>query len=166
MLNRRLDERLESRVRHLFKRVQALRIAREKEALQQSVIFIGDQFQTGLDALVSETNRAVRDGFTESELDRVKADVLRSLEGAFDERDKTNSDTYAAEYLELSRWMSRFRIEMELEVTQSFVGDISLQEINAMTRFAQESSRVALFSGPERIGVAVRKRFGGGYKTG
>ena len=158
MLNRRLDERArESSPPFVQASAGITRIAREKEALQQSVIFIGDQFQTGLDALFSETNRAVRDGFTESELDRVKADVLRSLEGAFDERDKTNSDTYAAEYTRAFTVDEPIPgIEIELEMTQSFVGDISLQEVNAVGQgFAQESSRVALFSGPEKEGLEL-----------
>ena len=158
MLNRRLDERAREPSPPFIQASAGItRIAREKEALQQSVIFIGDQFQTGLDALVSETNRAVRDGFTESELDRVKADVLRSLEGAFDERDKTNSDTYAAEYTRAFTVDEPIPgIEMELEMTQSFVGDISLQEVNAIGQgFAQASSRVALFSGPEKEGLEL-----------
>jgi zinc protease len=158
MLNRRLDERArEPNPPFVQASAGITRIAREKEALQQSVIFLGEQFQKGLDALLSETNRAVQDGFTESELERVKADVLRSLEGAYEERDKTNSDTYAAEY---SRAFTVDEpipgIEMELEMTQAFVGDISLEEVNAIGQgFTQKNSRVALFSGPEKEGLEL-----------
>ncbi len=158
MLNRRLDEKAREPAPPFIQASAGItRIAREKEALQQSVIFIGDEFQKGLDALFSETNRAVRDGFTESELERVKADVLRSLEGAYEERDKTNSDTYAAEYTRAFTVDEPIPgIEMELEMTQAFVDDITLEEVNAIGQgFAQKNSRVGLFSGPVKKGLKL-----------
>ncbi|MGY8694818.1 MAG: hypothetical protein ACKVGW_11570, partial [Verrucomicrobiia bacterium] len=128
------------------------RIAREKEALQQSVVFIEDHYQEGLDALMGETNRAVRDGFTAGELERVKADVLRSLENAFDEIDKTNSNTYADEYTRAFTVDEPIPgIEMELRMTESFLADITVEEVNAIGNgFAQTTSQVGLFSGPEK----------------
>ncbi len=156
MLNRRLDERSrEPNPPFIQASAGETRIAREKEALQQTVIFIGERYQEGLDALIGETNRAINDGFTESELERVKADVLRSLEGAFIERDKTDSDTYAAEYTRAFTVDEPIPgIEMELEMTQAFLEDITLAEVNAIGNgFAQQENRVVLFSGPKKEGL-------------
>lgn len=158
MLNRRLGERSrEPNPPFLQASAGSSRIAREKEALQQSVVFLGDHYQKGLDALMGETNRAVRDGFTEGELERVKSDVLRSLEGAYEERDKTNSDDYANEYTRAFTVDEPIPgIEMELEMTEAFLADISLEEVNAIGKgFAQKSNRVALFSGPIKEGLKL-----------
>tara|TARA_B100000900_G_scaffold414470_1_gene441194 strand:+ start:621 stop:3506 length:2886 start_codon:yes stop_codon:yes gene_type:complete len=158
MLNRRLDERSrEPNPPFIQANAGNIRIAREKEALQQSVVFLGDRYQEGLNALIGETNRAVRDGFINSELERVKADVLRSLENAFEERDKTNSDTYASEYTRAFTVDEPIPgIEMELEMTEAFLADITLAEVNAIGEgFAQKENRVALFSGPEKEGLAL-----------
>ncbi len=158
MLNRRLDERArEPNPPFIQANAGSSRIAREKEALQQTVVFLEDRYQEGLDALIGETNRAIRDGFTEGELERVKSDVLRSLESAYEERDKTDSDTYASEYTRAFTVDEPIPgIEMELEMTQAFVQDITLEEVNAVGHgFAQKSNRVALFSGPEKEGVEL-----------
>lgn len=158
MLNRRLDERArEPNPPFIQASVGETRIAREKEALQRTVVFLEDRYQDGMDALMGETNRAVRDGFTENELERVKADVLRSLEGAYEERDKTDSDTYASEYTRAFTVDEPIPgIELELRMTEAFLKDISLAEVNAIgERLKQETSRVALFSGPEKVGWAL-----------
>lgn len=160
MLNRRLDERArEPNPPYIQASAGNSRIAREKEALQQSVVFIEDHYQEGLDALMGETNRAVRDGFTAGELERVKADVLRSLENAFDEIDKTNSNTYADEYTRAFTVDEPIPgIEMELRMTESFLANITIEEVNAIGNgFAQTTSQVGLFSGPEKGGWEIPK---------
>lgn len=158
MLNRRLDERArEPNPPFIQASAGSSRIAREKEALQQTVIFLEDRYQEGLDALIGETNRAIRDGFTEAELERVKSDVLRSLENAYEERDKTDSDTYASEYTRAFTVDEPIPgIEMELEMTQAFLENITLDEVNEVGEgFAQKSNRVVLFSSPEKEGVKL-----------
>lgn len=160
MLNRRLDERArEPNPPFIQASAGKSRIAREKESLQQSVVFLEDRYQEGLDALMGETNRAVRDGFTDGELERVKADVLRSLENAFEELDKTNSDTYASEYTRAFTVDEPIPgIEMELRMTESFLANIAIEEVNAIGNgFAQTTNRVALFSGPEKDGWNILK---------
>src|SRR5690606_37391542 len=54
----------------------------------------------GLQALLTEAERVARFGFTESELERTKRELLRGLEQAYAERDKTESDVYAARYVQ------------------------------------------------------------------
>ena len=50
-------------------------------------------------ALVAESARAAKFGFSAAELDRERRDVLRGYEGAFAERDKEESADLAAEFI-------------------------------------------------------------------
>ena len=110
------------------------------------------QVVRGLESLLTEAERADRFGFTETELGRLKADLLRGYEQAYAERDKRQSASLAAEY------MRHFLedepipgIEMELEIVQEFLPTISLEELNELADEAiQQTNRVVLLSGPEK----------------
>lgn len=54
---------------------------------------------TGATTIYREMLRAVRNGFTESEYDRARAEILTQLESAFNERDKVKSQRYCKEYV-------------------------------------------------------------------
>ncbi len=58
---------------------------------------IGD----GLTGLMREIERVRRYGFTDGELDRARADVMRAYERAYNERETTNSGSRAAELVDL-----------------------------------------------------------------
>ena len=53
----------------------------------------------GPGGLVTEAERVRRFGFTQSELDRQKDQVLRGFEKAYNERDKTESAVWAGKYV-------------------------------------------------------------------
>ena len=53
----------------------------------------------GLEAILTELERAGRHGFTPAELDRARREHLRALEQAHAERDKTESDAFTEEYV-------------------------------------------------------------------
>ena len=108
----------------------------------------------GLEALLTEAARADRFGFTETELARMKADLLRAYEQAFAEKNKRESASYASEYMRhFLEDESIPGIEMELEMVQEFLPTISLDEVNQLADEAiQQSNRVVLLSGPEKAG--------------
>src|SRR4029453_4466719 len=54
---------------------------------------------TGLRALVTEAERVRRHGFAPAELDRARREVLAQYERAWRERDKSESSSYAREYV-------------------------------------------------------------------
>ena len=58
-----------------------------------------DGIPTAISALVREIERARKFGFTASEYARAKADYLRSLESAYNERDKMKNNEYVQEYV-------------------------------------------------------------------
>ena len=52
----------------------------------------------GIEALLTEAIRVQKHGFTQTELERQKAKYLRNLEKQYNERDKTESETYKWQY--------------------------------------------------------------------
>ncbi|MDY7540599.1 insulinase family protein [Undibacterium sp. RTI2.1] len=55
--------------------------------------------EPAINAVVQENERARQFGFSADELDRAKKTQLRNLENSYNERDKSNSGMYAAEYI-------------------------------------------------------------------
>lgn len=53
----------------------------------------------GLEALLVEQRRAVLHGFTDTELERARKEMLASIDASWAEREKTESSAYAAEYV-------------------------------------------------------------------
>lgn len=155
MMNRRLSERVqEANPPYLQAGVGKSAMVRVKDVATQLAVVKENQFGEGLKALLTESRRARRDGFADTELERAKADLLRSIEEAHAERDKTPSARFADEY---SRNYLKDEpipgIEMELEMTRRFFDEITVAEVNHIAdRWITESNRVILFSAPEKPG--------------
>jgi zinc protease len=110
----------------------------------------------GLEATLTELERARRFGFTATELERQKRDLLSGMEQSYNERDKRNSATLAAEYIRnfLENEASP-GIEYEYQLYRRFVPEIALAEVNAEAGFLYpENDRVLLVGVPERPGLA------------
>ncbi len=110
-----------------------------------------------LDALLSEYERVKRFGFTESELERVKQNQLRSYENFYAERDKANSREYADEYLRnfLDEEIIPGR-EYEYLFQKKYLPTIKLDEVNkvAQTLMTNEN-RVITVNMPQKEGLHV-----------
>ncbi|MFW5728026.1 MAG: M16 family metallopeptidase [Spirochaetota bacterium] len=90
-------------------------------------------FSEGLKAVVREVLRIQRHGFTAGELDRVKRDLLRSYEIAYNERDKTNSQSYASEYTRLFLESEASPgIEAEYELARRLLPQIRRSEVEEL----------------------------------
>ena len=111
------------------------------------------QVERGMRALLTEVERLARFGFTQSELDRVKAQYLRTYERAAEERDLSDSGSYASEYTRVFLVDEPTPgIAIELELVQQFVPDITLEEMNQLAAQTLDSSnRVVLVSAPEKF---------------
>ncbi len=127
-------------------------IVRSRDFYIQAAGVREGQVIRGLEALLTEAERADRHGFTQTELDRLKADLLRAYEQAYAERDKRESGSLAAEYMRHFLEEEPIPgIEMELEIVREFLPTISLEELNELADKAiQQSNRVVLLSGPEK----------------
>lgn len=110
-----------------------------------------------LETLLLEARRVERFGFTESELEREKRELLRRMQAAYDERAKTHSTAYASEYVRAFLWDEPIPgVEYEYELHRELLPGIELAEVNRLAReWITDESRVVLVNAPEREDVEV-----------
>ncbi|MDR1764090.1 MAG: insulinase family protein [Dysgonamonadaceae bacterium] len=119
-----------------------------------------NDFQTALKAIARELERVDKYGFTASEYERAKSNILTSYESAFNERDKTLNAKYVNEYV------SHFTeggyipgIEMEYNIIQGISGQIPLEMVNQYIKELISDSNIVIFAmAPEKEGVVVPKK--------
>lgn len=107
----------------------------------------------GLQTILEENERVKKHGFTQSELDRQKAALLKLIERFHNEQDKFESSYFANEY------KRNFLIteecipgsENEYNYYQTFLPDIKLAEVNALTKkWITEENRVVIILAPKK----------------
>lgn len=111
----------------------------------------------GLERVLVEAERVARHGFSESELERQKADMLRSFERSFDEREKTESSSYASEYVRAFLVEEPIPgIAYEYALARRFLPEIDLEDVNRIGRtWIGDRNRVILAASPEKEGVPI-----------
>jgi zinc protease len=157
MLNARLSE-LTLKPNPPFLRAGTQRglFVRTKEAATLQALVREDGIEAGLSALLTESARAARFGFTPGELEREQRDVLRNYEGAFAEKDKEESADLAAEFIR--NFMQKEPIPgitYEFGLVQRFVPTITLDEVNKVAKEWAGGSRVVLVDAPQKPGLVV-----------
>jgi zinc protease len=153
MLNERFDEltrQPDSALQFGFSTV--MRNVRTKESYILGAGARQDRIRDALEALLTETERVRRFGFAASELARNKERLATAIEGAYKERDKTESNSFArsfvANFLEGEPIPS---IEQEYELHLRLLPQISLEEVNRLAgELLSESNRVVRVSAPEK----------------
>ena len=90
-------------------------------------------------------------GFTESELERAKKNLLTRMETAFNERTKTESANYAEEYIRnFLKHEPIPGIENEFNYYKALLPNIKLADINAVaTELKGNQKKFIAFTGPE-----------------
>ena len=112
-----------------------------------------DGVERGLDTVLEEMQRILRYGFTATELEREKANLLRSMESAWLERDQRPSvrlvEEYVRHYMEGETVPG---IDAEYELHQQLLPEITVQEVNTLAEpWRTMESTVAMISGPEAV---------------
>ncbi|NDV64935.1 pitrilysin family protein [Bacteroides sp. 224] len=74
-------------------------VTKTKGAFTGYVVCKEGEIESGLSSILREIERARRFGFTNSEYTRARADYLRQLESAYNERDKRKNDNYVNQYV-------------------------------------------------------------------
>jgi zinc protease len=109
-----------------------------------------------VDALLTEAARVRLHGFTEGELERARADMLRGFRRAFEERETTLSRVYAERYV--SHFLEGQAVpsaELRYRLAGELIAEISLAEIDARAEAVTgEENRVILVSAPERADLS------------
>jgi len=124
---------------------------RTKDAFSLSAIVPEGKMSNALDVLLTEAERIRRHGFLASEFERQKASLLRSYENNFNEKDKTESDAFADEYVRnFLESEPAPGISWEYDFVKQALPNIKLEEVNQFAvRFMTEQNRVLTVTGKE-----------------
>ncbi len=132
-------------------------LVRSKNSYMSIAIAGPDGVEKGMKALLTENQRVKTYGFTQTELDRYKAEYLKNLEKRYKERQSTESKNYVYEYINnfLENEPSP-GIEAEYEFTKEILPKISLQQVNALAdKWIKDYNRMVVIAAPEKEGVTL-----------
>jgi len=130
---------------------------RTKEAAILSAVVPPDKITRALEALLTEAARIAQHGFTATEIEREKKDLLRVYEQAQSEKGKDESEPLAAEYIRNFLVDESIPgIAWEYAMHQRFLPGITLAEVNALSgEWTGDRNRVIVVSAPEKPGLAI-----------
>jgi zinc protease len=150
MLNARFDEiRRKPGAPFLFAGSFAGAFVRTADGFTQGATVKEGGVQEGLAALREETLRVERHGFTASELDRAKSDVLRSLQEAVQEYPTEDSRSLAHEIVR--NFLQQETMpgpEAELALVTELLPTYTLDELNQLGKSLSVGSHVVSVTGP------------------
>ncbi len=111
--------------------------------------------RTALEAIYREAERIRRFGFTQSELERVKAEYRSSFETHYNQRDKIHNESYISvmqEYYLTGEPMNS--IEFEKEFVDKVLPGITIRDLNQKFRsLMTTANRVVIITGQEGEGI-------------
>ena len=130
-------------------------LAKTVEAFAGIAISKDDGIPTALAAIVREIERARKFGFTASEYARAKADYLRMLESAYNERDKMKNNQYVQEYVR--HFIDNEPIpgiETEYALMNQLAPSIPVEAINSvLPQLITDENIVINIFGPDKEGM-------------
>ncbi|HUV07669.1 MAG TPA: insulinase family protein [Spirochaetia bacterium] len=114
-------------------------------------------FERGLETLLTEAKRVKEFGFTLSELERQKKDLLKGIEQVFRERDKRDSSDYVREYTDhYTEGEPIPGTEYEYRLYNTYVPEITLEEVNSLAgKWLTEENRVIMINSPQKNGIRI-----------
>ncbi|MGN1246278.1 MAG: M16 family metallopeptidase [Muribaculaceae bacterium] len=119
--------------------------------------------------LLTEAQRVNLHGFTQSELDRAKAEIKQQYETMFNERDKRKNIKYAEEYIDHFTDGGYIPgIEMEYQLVQAILPQLDLATVNSFAKEAISDDNVSLIIyGPKKEGVVypTKEEIESNFKT-
>jgi zinc protease len=129
--------------------------SKNKDAFQSFAMTNPDKVLTALQTLLEENQRVKKFGFSDSELQRAKTELLTSIESSFKERDKQESNRF------VSRIQNHFLrnspvtpIEWMYETLKKLLPNVSASEVNALiNQYIKEDNRVVIIKLPKKEGI-------------
>ena len=160
MLNARLNELTQTaNPPFIFAQVsdQEFLISKTKDAFTGIVASKEDGIDSAITAIVREIERVHKFGFTASEYARAKADYLRMLESAYNERNKVKNGAYVDEYVR--HFIDNEPIpgiENEYAIMNQIVPNLSVEMVNSLIpALVTDSNLVVNVFFPEKEGLKV-----------
>jgi len=131
--------------------------AKSKDTATLVAIVKEDGIERGLEALLNEAERVARFGFTATEFDRQKQDVLRNYEQYALEKENTESGQRAAEYIR--NFLDAEPLpsaDDEYALHKKFLPGITLDEVNKLAKeWFPDRNRIVIVEAPEKPGVVI-----------
>lgn len=127
-------------------------LVRSVEAFSFGAAVSDSGVRRGLEAVLTELERAGRHGFTQAELDRTRAEYLRGIEQAYAERDKSESGGFVGAYVEHYLTGAAIPgISHEFARAKAVLPGITLADLNAVAKgWLAEGAPVILVNAPEK----------------
>lgn len=156
MMNARLNELLQSATPpFVYGYTFYSSLVRSKDAFRSFAVAKSGEELVTLKTLATENERVKRYGFTATEFERAKTEMLKSLENQYNERNKQRSDQYVWEYF--SNFLEKEPIpgaENSFMLARQLLPGIQLNELNALpSKWITEKNRVVIIQGPEKEGL-------------
>lgn len=133
-------------------------LVRAKDGFNLVTVAKPDGGAKALEALLTEAERVQRFGFTPSELDRAKSEMLSDMERAYNERDKQESRALVGECVRnFLEGEAMAGIEREFELTKLFLNGITLEEMNGLSKeyFTDGKNEVVVITAPDKTETKV-----------
>ena len=116
-----------------------------------------NQIEKSLEVVLTENERVRQFGFTATELEREKKDILSIYEKMAKESDKTESRSYADEFIR--NYLDQEcipGIQKEFEIAKEYFPGITLEEINKLGQtWTTDKNMLALITAQEKEGIKV-----------
>ncbi|MDH5602361.1 MAG: insulinase family protein, partial [Cyclobacteriaceae bacterium] len=147
MLNDRLNELKQSAEPPFFMANTGFgNMVRTKSSYSSFAVVGENGIEKGLQTLIVENERVLRFGFTSGELERYKKKFLNNYERARNEKDKTESRSYASEYIRNYLQDEPIPgIDFEYAFAEKTLPGITLEEINDLAgKWINNQNRVVI----------------------
>lgn len=128
------------------------------DAFTSSALIGQAGIEPAVTALIQEDERARKFGFTSTELDRTKKNLMKGMERAYNERDKTESDGLADELIR--NFVEKEPvpgIEGEYQFYRQFLDGITLEEVNlyASRIIPSSGNKLVVLTSPAKVDFAL-----------
>ena len=132
-------------------------VSKTKDAFLGVVVCKEDSIDNGIATLLREIERARQFGFTETEYNRARAEYLRQLESAYNERDKQKNNKYVDEYVR--HFLDNEPIpgiENEYTFINQIAPNIPVAAINQLMKgLITDNNQVVSLFAPEKEGLKL-----------
>ena len=130
-------------------------IAKTKGAFTVAALVEEGGLKRALDALVTETERVKRYGFTASEYDRARINVLKQYESLFNDRDKQKNRSFTNEYVRHFTDGGYIPgIETEYQLISGIAPQIPVEQVNQYVKDLIGDKNIVIgLTGPDKEGM-------------
>ncbi|MCX6268296.1 MAG: insulinase family protein [Bacteroidetes bacterium] len=132
-------------------------LSRNKDAFMINAMTKENQIDESLAVLLAENERVKRFGFTATELDRQKEEIMSQYEKAAKEFDKTESRNFCSEYV--SNYLSEDAIpgaQKQFKYLKNILPEIKITDLNDLAKqWVTDNNLGLVVMAPEKAGVEV-----------